>query len=458
MQLNRREILSGISALSLAGLAGCTGRFGTATSYLTPILKPQEHNVVTYWTDVMLQQIRDQRVLPPRAAYNMALPTAAGFLAANSILQAYDDPFGIGPGPQGADPEMAYGVAFATAAAEVFQQPFVGERIKFEGSFAGGEAKDLGGEWGRKVAIELLKRRTHDGSEPSKVSYYFDNYDRRHDALQWTPTGPFYSVKPGPAFDSFSRPLSPSHGRIKPWTMDRVENFRVAPFYDPASPEFAEEFALLKAIGGADSKTRTPDESEIAVYWEDGPWGITPPGHFMFIALQVLQERGFSFIEWARAIALVGMTQCDASIQAWDSKYYYDVIRPETAIRHRADEFGNRDPRVVGQPGWQSYIPTPGFPSYTSGHSTFGAVGAVMLAHLIGTDNVSFSHESPDLVLFPKLRGVRRYWTTLTAAAEENGWSRIYGGVHWMADHKNAMKAGKQIADHAFANYFRPKV
>ena len=126
MFFSRRQFMASAAIAGAVGVTGCTGRFGSATSYLTPILKPQYHNIVTHWCDVALQQIRDQRVPPPRAAYNLAMPTVAGFLAANGILQAYDDPFGIGPAPRGADLAMAYGAAFATAASEVFQQPFVG--------------------------------------------------------------------------------------------------------------------------------------------------------------------------------------------------------------------------------------------------------------------------------------------------------------------------------------------
>lgn len=461
MKFNRRNFFRA-SALAGAGtvlpLAGCTAPFGSKSSYLTPILQPQNQNVVTWWMDVVLQQIRDQRVAPPRAAYNLAAPAVAGFLAANAIIGKYDEPYGIGRGPMAADPRVAYGVAFATAAAEMFRQPFAGERTRFKNLFADGNAKSLGAEWGRKVGLQVLKMRTYDGSEPSKVNYYLNRYTRRKDALRWTPTGPFYSAKPGPAFDSFSRPLFPGHGAIKPWSMIDTARFRAEPFNHPESPEFAAEYDQVRRLGGADSALRTADESVIALFWEDGPWGITPPGHFALIAIQVLQQRNLSFIEWARAMALVGMTQADASISAWDSKYHHDIVRPETVIRHRAPKLGNRDPRVVRQSGWKSYIPTPGFPAYTSGHSTFGAAGAEMAALLYGSDRVSFSHESPDQVLWPQLRGVTRHWTSLSQAAEENGMSRIYGGVHWMSDHKAAMKAGIEIARHAHANFFRPKV
>ena len=103
--------------------------------------------------------------------------------------------------------------------------------------------------------------RTNDGAEPSESRYYLGRYKRRTDSLRWAPTGPFYGTNPGPAFASFDRGLFPGHGRIKPWTMKSGSQFRAPGFYDPASPEFAEEFDRIRRLGGVDSAIRTADQS-----------------------------------------------------------------------------------------------------------------------------------------------------------------------------------------------------
>ncbi len=458
MNISRRRFLAAsAAAVCTLPFSGCVTPHGHRSSYTTPILEPQHQNTVFHWIDVALQQVRDQRLAPPRAAYNLGLATAAGFLAANGIVQAYVEPYGMGPGPRGADPEVAYGMAFAVAASEAFQQPFLFERKTFVDRFPGSEAKSLGLEWGAAVGRRVLKMRTDDGSEPSEANYYLGRYRRRTDSLRWSPTGPFYSASPGPAYPSFHRGLFPGHGRIKPWTMTSADQFRARDFYDPASPEFADEFDMIRRLGGADSTMRTADQSEIALFWEDGPWGCTPAGHMVCIAIQLLQDRGLSFIELARAFALIGMTQCDASISAWDNKYHHDIVRPESAFRTRAPAFANPDPRVVRQSDWRSYIPTPEFPAYTSGHSTFAAAAAEMIALIYGRDDVAFGGQSPDQVLWPKLAGVTRHWTSLTRMAEENGMSRLYGGVHWNIDNTEALKAGRAIARQAFRSTFPRK-
>lgn len=257
MKINRRQLMKCIAIAPLMNLAACsTAKFGSKHSYLSQIIEPQNQNTVFYWIDVILQQTRDQRVAPPRAAYNFAMPMVAGFLAANAIMQTYDEPYGLGTGPKSANPEIAYGVAFAIAAAEVFQQPFIIERNRFLQQFENSESKTQGIEWGKKIGRKVVSMRNDDGAEPSEVNYYFDRYQRRNDSLKWSPTGTFYSAQPGPAFGSFDRGLFPGHGHITPWTMGSGSQFRAGDFYDPASPEFAEDFDNIRRLGGADSRVR----------------------------------------------------------------------------------------------------------------------------------------------------------------------------------------------------------
>ena len=112
---------------------------------------------------------------------------------------------------------------------------------------------------------------------------------------------------------------------------------------------------------------------------------------------------------------------------------------------------------MTRQSDWWSYIPTPEFPAYTSGHSTFGATAAEMIGSIAGRDDIAFSGRSPDEVLWPQLSGVTRHWTSLTHMAEENGISRLYGGVHWEIDNTQALRAGRAIARQAFASTFPKK-
>ena len=460
--LSRRQFLTGCSSAALVGtVTGCAGPFGSQKSYLTDVVAPANVSTVYHWTDVALQALRDQLVPPPLATRAMAMGHVAGFLAVNGIEQRYESGYAIGQAPVGADPDVAYGVAAATAFAEHFQQPMLFDRMAFLKRFPDGEAKSLGREWGRRVGKFVVRLRTNDGAEPSKADVYLGRYPRRHDVLRWRPTGPkFASGATEPAFrETYHRGLLPGFGRVKPWAMRSAEQFQAPQFPDPASPEFAREYVEVKELGASDSHSRTPDQTQIAFFWEDGPWGVSPPGHFIIIAMQIYQHLPMGLIEQARAMALTSMAVADAGIATWNSKYTHDIIRPETAIRYRAAQFHNPDPRVAEQRNWKSLIPTPPFPAYTSGHSAFGAAVTKMVANIIGRDDVAFSKKAADTVIWPDhLSGVTRHWRSLSAAADENGMSRIYGGVHWMADNVHALRAGRGIADYVFRTTFRRRV
>ncbi len=100
---------------------------------------------------------------------------------------------------------------------------------------------------------------------------------------------------------------------------------------------------------------------------------------------------------------LVNVAMGDAGIAAWDAKYTYNRWRPITAIQlaeHRRQPRHAADPTWTplgspGDPGQPNF--TPPFPSYVSGHATFGAALFTTLAEFYGTDNVHFTSTSDQL-------------------------------------------------------------
>src|SRR5260370_9781099 len=98
------------------------------------------------------------------------------------------------------------------------------------------------------------------------------------------------------------------------------------------------------------------------------------------------------------------MALADAGIVCWKNKYVYDFWRPILGIR-RADEDGN--PATTADPNWSplgapaSNVSgnnfTPPFPSYASGHATFGAAAFRIVARYYGTDHIPFTFVSDDV-------------------------------------------------------------
>ncbi len=94
---------------------------------------------------------------------------------------------------------------------------------------------------------------------------------------------------------------------------------------------------------------------------------------------------------------------------------------------------------------------TPPFPEYVSGHSTFSKAAAYIL-HAY-TKKESF--EGCFLVKKGSSRiepgktpsvDIMLEWPTLTAAAEEAGISRLYGGIHFKRGNELGQKLGAAVA------------
>lgn len=454
-----RSILSvaGVAAVpaALSGLSGCSYGIESSGSYIHGRIKPKNLSAVSHWTDIMLQAVRNQSVIPPLATRAFAMGHLAGFLAVNGVTPRYRTKFNVGEGPKNATPEVAYAVAFATAIEDAFQALFPLDLSRYLAKFPDGDGKTQAVNWGKKVGSYVVGMRTRDGGEASQANFYHGRYPQRNDALSWSPTGPFYGAEAGPAFGSFGRGAVPGWGAQKPWAMKNAADFLAVDFPEMGSAEFVRQFKKIKTIGGINSSTRTPDETQIAFFWEDGPRGVTPPGHWQIIAMEIIQEMDFDLLEQARLFAMMSMSQADAAITTWHSKYVHEILRPETAIRQRVPAFGNKALAGELDPNWQTLIPTPGFPAYVSGHSAFSAASARMIAKFIGRDAINFASSSPDLVNWPvQLTGVRRSWTSLWQAAQEGGDSREYGGIHWESDNTEGLRIGRDLADFVFKNAF----
>src|SRR5262249_3905921 len=175
----------------------------------------------------------------------------------------------------------------------------------------------------------------------------------------------------------------------------------------------------------------------------------------------------------ARLFALANIAMADAGIQCWDTKYTYDFWRPIVAIRNGGTD-GN--PLTVGLPNWAPLgAPctncvgtgvlnfTPPFPAYTSGHATFGAAAFHTVADFYSTDKISFSFSSDEFNGVNKDASgavrplVTRHFTSMSQAAEENGQSRIYLGIHWKFDKVRGISSGNKVADFVFDHFLRPR-
>lgn len=464
-QINQREYmtrrgalqrLGGLAAYAavpagVLGLSGCAADISSKRSYIHGVVSRAKHSPVTRWSDVMLQTVRDRSIAPPPATRAFAMGHMAGFLAANGLRPEYRSAYQVGEGPRDGDADIAYGVALARAASHGLGASLGADVARFLAEYPDSDRKSRSVEWGNRVGQMIVNTRGRDGASTAAYDQDYQRYPKRSDMLTWHPTRNRFGAADAPVFKPIEKPLLPGWGEITPWAISSASAFAPQDFVDVESPEFARQFLKVKALGGINSTKRTADQTQVAFFWEDGPKGVTPPGHWQIIAMDLMQRLDLDLLGQAHFMAMLSLAQADAGIVTWDCKYKQDIVRPETAVGVLADKLGNDALIGQGERNWVTLIPTPPFPAYVSGHSMFSASSAQMLKHLIGRDRISFSGKAPDLVNWPtQLRGVSRSWSSLSQAAQEGGDSREYGGIHWEADNVEGLRVGRKIADAVF--------
>jgi PAP2 superfamily len=156
----------------------------------------------------------------------------------------------------------------------------------------------------------------------------------------------------------------------------------------------------------------------------------------------------------------------DAGICAWDNKCAFNSVRPITAIRYlfqgravRAWAGPGRGTQLIPGEEWFPYqtttFPTPPFPEYSSGHSTFSAAGAEILRLFTRSDrfgaSVRISHGSSKVEPgITPAKDVVLSWPTFSAAADQAGISRRYGGIHFAQGDLDARVDGRLVARRAW--------
>jgi hypothetical protein len=382
-------------------------------------------DVVLQWNEVLLDAVRADRTAPPVAARAMAMVHIAVYDAVNAIAGGYEGYLFDARVPR----RVSVDAAAASAAHDVLVRVFPAQAAAFDAKLVeslsavrNGFGEAAGVLLGKVTAALVLRDRADDGSADS-VPYTIGD-----EPGEWQPTPPAYQQAPALAH----------WGKVEPFALRSGSQFR--PDGPPAltSDEYAAAFDEVKSLGSATSATRTPDQTLIARFWADGAGTATPPGHWNEIAQDVAEQRGNSVARNARMFALLNIALADAGIVSWDAKYEDDLWRPVTGIR-AADTDGNPD--TAADPAWTPLLVTPPFPSYTSGHSTFSSAAATTLAHFYGTDAISFTTTDDDTP------GITRNFTSFSAAAEEAGMSRIYGGIHWQFDNVDGQESGRLIGN-----------
>lgn len=394
------------------------------------------HDAIAHLTDVIVHDIFS----PPVASRIYAYTSIVGY----EVLASQDSSYrplagqlhGLKPMPK-ATQKVNYEIAAVQAMLIVgrkliFSEDRIDEfmntwheSLKSQG--VSGEELEHSLAYAQVAAKHILEWADKDNYKQTRT---FEKFSVHEEEGRWQPTPPAYIEA-----------IEPHWSEIRPFILDSASQFIPAPptkFSLDKKSKFFKEIQEVYETGNS----LTPEQSEIAGFWDCNPYvmnvhghvmfatkKITPGGHWMGITKIVCQKDSASLIRSAEAYALTSIALADGFISCWDEKYRSNLIRPETVINKYMDE------------KWLPLLQTPPFPEYTSGHSVISSAASVALTSLFG-DNFHFVDSTEVKYGLPV-----RSFSSFYEASAEAALSRLYGGIHYRPAIEIGLSQGRDVGN-----------
>ncbi len=308
-------------------------------------------------------------------------------------------------------------------------------------------AKRLNEKYKAEVSAEVYDRSVNRGKEVAEAvwewsktdlvghDHFLDPFQGYDWVSKYKKAGDWEPTFPGPG-----KPMGGVWGKARTFAIKEDQKVCRKPIpysEDPKSHLYSQAIEVY-----AQNTPSLSYEAEwVGEFWSDDLLNLTfsPGVRFLAIGNQVLDREKSNLETAVWMTALVGTSCNDAGVACWNSKYYYNVERPESYIKRLID------------PSWEPnlYNPltgdegvTPSFPAYPSGHSTMSAAGAEALGYIFGysygmTDNCHRNRT--------EFEGTPRTFSSFEEMALENAWSRVPLGVHFRMDSEEGVRFGKDI-------------
>ena len=210
-----------------------------------------------------------------------------------------------------------------------------------------------------------------------------------------------------------------------------------------------------------DASNLSETQKAKADYWADGPRSEFPPGHMAVFAQALSRMRKNTLDQDVKLFFVLGSSLLDASISSWAAKYQYDSVRPITAIRSATQQDG----QLLAGPGQGLRVgPRPELDALPGADRRHPAVPRVRLRpqHLqrrrphrllqfYGNNdafNAKVVIKAGSSKIEPGIapaKDVTVTWKTLSDAADDAGWSRRWGGIHFVSGDQQGRALGRLI-------------
>jgi len=426
-QLKKIRILSLLIAPALIGLAS------------VPVVRA---DAVTDWNAIASTAIVVTAGQPPPvSALSFAMVQGAVYDAVNAIDRGHQ-PYLVQPPSNPTDSKEA---AAATAAYQVLIGLFPTQQSTLQPQYDAYIAalpdnppgsKAAGAGIGQATANAMLTARTNDGRfGPSPTPYPVA-------PGIWRPTPPNFANDPAPWVGNVRTFLVPSAAMLRTDGPNAL-----------TSDAYTEDFNEIKEVGSLTSTTRTPDQTDAAIFWQDHAHAL-----FNRIFRTLAASQNLNIVDSARLFAMENLAAADASIGCWNDKYYWQFWRPITAIRE-ADTDGN--PATQADPNWLPLFDpstpvchtpllfTPPFPDHPSGHACNTGAFVQTLQNFFGTDKIAvtaFSNKSCTARTFDRFSDIQKEVID----------ARVWAGIHFRTADVQGAVLGNKVAQYLKKHYFQP--
>jgi hypothetical protein len=387
---------------------------------------PRQNAVITWNVHAETAIFDVAKQSPTATARSFAIVQGAVYDAVNAIAGTPYEPYLVAPRTRPGDSTPA---AVATAAYRTLVWLFPAQadslRARYDESLAAipdGPSERGGIAVGEAAATAMINARRDDGAF-SDATWPVGTAPG-----QWRPTPPGF-LQTGAWFAT-----------LKPFVVD-PKPYRVPGPPALTSSAWARDFNEIKSLGSATSTTRTPDQTEAAIWWDDPrlvEWAIKR---------QLATTHRLGTLQTARMFAMVDVAAADTLIACYQEKKRWHFWRPVTAVPLAGTD-GN--PATEPDPAWAPLRTTAPSPEYPSGHACFTAATTTALRTFFGRDDLSFSAHSTD-------SGTTRHYRSLSQAMAELDQARVWAGVHYRFATRDGHRLGSSVSHAVLGHAFGPR-
>src|SRR5216683_175541 len=251
------------------------------------------------------------------------------------------------------------------------------------------------------------------------------------------PIGPGFYQRTPPAF---APPITPWLGKMVPFTMTSAGQFFPDEGPTPlSSEEWIDDYNQVKTLGALNSAVRTPQQTEIGLFWTEHT-GQQYGRAFRTLAAQ----QGLDTSQTARLMAMLWAGFADSAIGCWNAKFSFSFWRPVTAIRA-----GGGNPALVADPNWSPLASTPAHPEYPAAHGCVTGAVSTILEGYFGTPDVQFSVDS-------LVTHTTHTFATTADLLDEVENARVYAGFHYHHSVIQGKVLGTKVGHQLVHRYFAP--